>query len=414
MSRRRVVITGSGLISPIGVGKEAFWHGLKEGADGITEISLFDTSDMMCHKGGEIVNFDAASFLGQKGLKYLDRSTQLIGSATGLALHDAGLSIPSTNELEIGLVVGTTFGSLNSISGFDIEALKEGPRYVNPMAFPKTVINSPAGHTAIKYGLTGLNTTISTGCVSGLHAINYAVNLIQMEQADILLAGGVEELCLASYLGFYKLKLLSGAKHREPEKVAPFDISRNGLVLGEGAGLLVLESLEHARNRKAKVYGEIIGFGNAHDAYHTCRYNPEGVGATRAMLLALQDAELEPHDVDYICASANGSPLGDKMEAKSIQKVFGKYTSDVAIHSLKSMVGESLGASGAFQVASSLVTLTEGIIPPTLNFKECEPGWKLDGLSDQVMWRDVAIAMINAFGCDGNNASLVLSRWDSP
>jgi len=413
MSSRKVVITGLGIISPIGIGREAFWHGLKCGMDGISAISLFDTSPLMCHKGGEVVRFDAARFLGQKGLKYLDRSTQLLASATALALADAQLPVQSTHELEIGLAVGTAFGSLESISGFDQEALKEGPRYVNPMAFPKTVINSPAGHTAIKFGLTGLNATISAGCVSSLQAINYAVDCIQSEQADILLAGGVEELCLASYVGFYKMRLLSGTRHGQEEKVAPFDTYRDGLILGEGAALLALEELEHAQARNAKVYGEIIGFGNAHDAYHAYRYNPEGAGATQAMLLALQDAELEPREVDYICANANGSQTGDKMEAQSIKKVFGEYASQVAISSIKSMVGESLGASGAFQAAASILSLIEGVIPPTINFKECDPSWELDGLRNQTARREMTVAMINSFGCDGNNAALLLRRRDS-
>ncbi len=243
MSERTVVITGIGVLSSAGIGKEAFWQGLLRGKEAISEISLFDTSDLRCHKAGEIVAFEPEPFLGRRGLKYLDRSTQLAGAATSLALADVGIASESASELEIGLVLGTAFGSLDSISRFDQEAYREGPRYVRPMDFPKTVINSPAGHTAIKFGLSGLNATISTGLVSSLHAIKYATDCIAIKQADIVLAGGVEELCMASYMGFDKLHLLAGTRPGTPEKAAPFDRRRHGIVLGEGAALLVLESL---------------------------------------------------------------------------------------------------------------------------------------------------------------------------
>jgi 3-oxoacyl-[acyl-carrier-protein] synthase II len=280
------------------------------------------------------------------------------------------------------------------------------------MAFPKTVINSPAGHTAIKFGLTGLNATLSTGAASSLHALSFAADAIDAGRADVILAGGVEELCLPSYLGFSRLKLLSGSR-QGLERAAPFDVNRNGLVLGEGAVILVLESLEHARARGANVYGEMRGFGTAHDAYHSHRYNVEGDGAIQSMRLALEDAGLTPTEVDYLCAGANGSRTGDEMEALAIKNVFGEHSSGVSISSIKSMVGECLGASGALQVAASLMALNAGTIPPTINFTQSEPTWSLDGLSHHVRERSVRTALVNAFGCDGNNASLLLGRCES-
>ena len=408
---RKVAITGIGIVSPIGIGKDAFWNGLSEGQDGIGEISAFDTSAFNCHKAGEIASFDAAQFLGKKGLRYLDRNTRLAAVATSLVLADTGLEEPEDGCWDIGLVLGTTFGSLDSISNFDIDALKGGPRNVTPMAFPNTVINSPAGNIAIRFGLTDINTTISTGISSSLQAINYAADFIRMERADILLAGGAEELCFASFLGAYKMGLLSGATPGQPEWIAPLDIGRNGTVLGEGAAIFALEALDRAQARNGTIYGEILGFGNACDARPGPGFNGAGEGAARAMELALRDAVLDPSQVDYICASANGTRLGDAMEAKAIERVFGRAPK-AAISSVKSMLGESLGASGAFQIASSLLTLQQGIVPPTLNYTAGETDWPTKGVSAQVQQRQTAIAQINSFGCDHNHASLLLGRCD--
>jgi 3-oxoacyl-[acyl-carrier-protein] synthase II len=405
----RIVVTGVGVVSPLGVGREVFWHGLKAGLDGIVDISIFDTSNLPCHKAGQVKDFFPEQSLGRKGLKYLDRCAQLLGVATGLALADAGLSIQPADNSATGLVVGTAFGGLNSICRFDQQALTQGPHYVNPMDFPNTVINSAAGQTAIRYGLVGLNATITAGCTSSLHAIKYGVDSIRTGQAAIVLAGGVEELNFALYLGFCKLGILSGSRQGQVERVAPFDAHRNGLILGEGAALIVLETLEGARARNAKVYAEVLGFGNCHDERHPCRDSRGEAGASRAMRLALQDAGVDSQDVDFICAGASGSLLGDEIEANSIRSVFGHHPRRIGIHAPKSAIGESLGASGAFQVASSIMSLTEGIIPPTLNFTECPLGWRVEGLSREAAEHHGALAIVNSFGCDGNNASLVVS-----
>lgn len=392
-----IVVTGIGIVSPLGIGIDAFWESLTKGKDGLSEITLFDSSDMRCRIAAQ-VDFDPAAFLGKKGLKYLDRTTRLVGSAASLALSSAALSHERVREHEVGLILGTTFGSMDSISRFDQEALKEGSRYVNPMAFPNTVMNSPAGHTAIRFGLTGINSTVSSGSVSSLQAIRCAVDYIRAGQAEILLAGGVEELCPAMLMALDKMKLLSDRR----ETAVPFEMDRTGFLPGEGSALLVLETLEHAKLRKARIYGRLLGFGTSYEASH--------MGPVRAMELALQEADLSPSDIQYLCAAANGSVDSDAWEAQAIRKVWGDQASSISIGSIKSMLGETLGASGAFQTASSFMTLNHGIVPPTVYFQKCDPQWQLNGIRNHPWKQDTTFAMINCIEHDGNCASLLIGR----
>ncbi len=410
MNGREVVITGLGVISSVGITKDCFWAGLKSGRSGLGPISTFETAGLRCHRGGEIADFKAERFLEPKGLKYLDRSTQLAASATALALADAGLAAAPSKGAGIGLILGTTFGSLDSISGFDQTILRDGPRAVPPMGFPNTVINSPAGHVAIRYGLTGPNTTISTGVASSLQAISYAADFIRMERAEVLLVGGVEELCLASYVGCCKMGLLSGAAGGREADAAPFDVNRNGLTLGEGAAILVLEAHDHALQRNATPYAAIRGVGSSHDARPADRSDGAREGGVRAMRRALADASVDAHAVGCISASANGSPQGDAAEARSIRSVFGRHASTVPIQALKSLIGEALGSAGALQVAAGVMTLRDGVIPPTLSFHEADPAWDLTGIGSGLQSVDVRVIMVNAFGCDGISASVVIGR----
>jgi 3-oxoacyl-[acyl-carrier-protein] synthase II len=410
MRAREVVVTGLGVISSVGITRDCFWMGLESGRAGLGPISGFETTGLPCHRGGEVSDFKAERFLETRGLKYLDRSTQLAASAAALALADSGLAADSVKGAGIGLILGTAFGSLDSISGFDQTILRDGPRAVNPMGFPKTVINSPAGHVAIRYGLTGPNTTISSGVVSSLQAIGYAADFIRMGRADLLLAGGVEELCLASYLGCCRMGLLSGSAGGIEADAAPFDVNRNGLSLSEGASILVLEAHDHAMKRSATPYGMICGFGSSHAARSADRVENEGEGNARAMRRALADAEIDERAVGCISASANGSPQGDAAEARAIRSVFGDRASTVPIQAIKSSVGEAMGASGALQVASGMMTLRDGIIPPTLGFRKADPAWNLGGIGIRLPSSDVRVIMVNAFGCDGISASIVIGR----
>jgi 3-oxoacyl-[acyl-carrier-protein] synthase II len=406
MDGRSAVVTGIGIVSPIGTGKDRFWSALKAGATGIRPVSLFATTSFPCHQAGEISDFDAEPLLGKKGLKYLDRSTQLAASATALALEDAGLA-DRARDRQIGLVLGTTFGSIESISGFDRQILKEGPRSINPMGFPRTVINSPAGHVAIRYGLNGPNTTMSAGSASSLQAIAYAADFIQWGRAEVVLAGGVEELAESSYSGFCSTNLLSSASGDCPERAAPFDANRNGFSLGEGAAVFVIESADHAAERGVTVHARVLGGGVTYTP------SPGDVsGAVQVMRRALADAELDAAAIGCICASANGSRTGDDVEARSIAAMFGGGGRAFPIYSIKSMIGETLGAAGAFQVASAVMALDEGVVPPTVNFSAGDPACPLDGVTAVPQTTQAWAAIINAFGADGIRACLVVGRGE--
>jgi 3-oxoacyl-[acyl-carrier-protein] synthase II len=401
------VVTGIGVISAIGIGKAPFWSALVSGVSGIKQVSLFETDRLPCHTAGEAIDFAPEVFLGQKGLKYLDRSTQLAAAATSLALGDSGLVAAAGRRVDIGLVLGTTFGSVDSITGFDRQILTEGPRSVTPMAFPRTVINSPAGHVAIRFGLAGLNATLAAGSVSSLQAIAYAADFVELGRADVLLAGGVEELAQASYAGYCAAKWLSGACGGCAEHAAPFDVQRSGLILGEGAAVLAIESAEHAAARGAAVYAEVRGFGAT---YGGPADNGGGSQAARAILRALEEAATTPDALGAVCAGANGSRVGDDLEARAIGSAFGGRASALPIYSIKGAVGEALGASGALQVASAVLAMNEGVVPPTTGFHEADPAWRLDGLSNAARRADISTVLIESFGVDGINGALVIGR----
>lgn len=411
---KRVVCTGIGIISPIGIGLDNFWEGLESGADGVKSITFFDVSKLKCKKAGEITNFEADKYLEKKGLRYLNRTTKLLCSAAKLALDDSNLAIEDRDTSKTGVVIGATLGAAQSMSEFDIQSLKEGPRYVNPMEFPNTVSNSPAAHLGIKYGITGFNTTISSGQTSSLQALNYGVDFLKMGRVNIVLAGGSKALSFQIFLGFYKIKLLSNSGENSEEKSAPFDKDRNGVILSEGSAVFVLEELEHALNRKAKIYAEVIGFANVHDAYKIGRYNAHGEGAEKAMEIAIMDAQIKPEDIDFLCANANGSVLGDRMETMVINKIFGDYAQDLPICSIKSMVGESYSASGSMQIAASILAMSHNTVPPTLNFKEQgREDSSLKTLGNIKYKHLINVAMINSFDCSGDNASIIIKKFEA-
>ena len=319
---------------------------------------------------GEIKDFDAKTYLGEKGLRLLDRSTKLINVAAKLALDDAGFKVTEDNTDEVGVVLGTTLGSVWSISEFDKTALIEGPRYVNPALFPNTVINSPASQISIRFGIKGFNTTIATGFTSSLDALKYACDFIDLDRARAILVGGVEELCLQTYLGFYKLNFLSGSKNGGPEISCPFDKRRNGIVFGEGASMVLIEDLESAKKRGARIYAEIRSIGYAFDPFRLNKYNKRGPGIRKAMKEALTEADLEAEDIDYISANANSTREADQIESEAVKEVFGDHAHKVPISSIKSMIGETFSACGAMQLAAGVGSLERQFIPPTINYKE--------------------------------------------
>lgn len=411
MEEHSVVITGIGVLSPVGAGKDSYWQALFHGRTGFREISLFDTGRMNVHIGGEISDFDPVLFLGKKGLRTLDRATKLINSAAVLAIDDSNLRIDEDNPNSIGVVVGTTFGSLHSISQFDRDGLIEGPRYVNPSHFPNTVINSPASQVSIRFNIKGFNTTISTGFCAGLDSASYASDFIRLKRADVVLAGGVEELCKETLWGFRELGYLSGADGSEPS-CRPFDAKRDGTVLSEGAAVLVLENEQHALSRDAVILAKISGYGNSFDPQADKDFGHSGKGLLNAIRLALQNALLKPDDIDYISSSANSTRGLDRMETRVIKEAFGERSYDIPVSSVKSMIGESFSASGALALSAAVGVITENTIPPTVNYGEKDPECDLDYVPVSARKKPTNHVLI--LSCDpyGNNTAMVLSRYE--
>lgn len=407
---KRIVITGVGVAASNVVGKDAFWSALKEGRSGIREISLFDRAIIKTSLAGEIKDFDPAGYLGPKGLRLLDRTTKLILTSSKLALDDANYIVGKENEDRIGLAVGTTTGSVWSISEFDKQALKEGLHSVNPALFPNTVMNAPASQVAIRFGIKGFNSTIATGFTAGLDALKYACDFIRLGRADAVLVGGVEELSFQVYFGFYKLDFLAGIQDGCVEVSCPFDKRRNGIIFGEGAAVVMIEELESAKRRGARIYGEIRSQGYAFDPFRTNKYNKRGPGIRKAMRLALEGADLKAGDIDYISANANSTKEADRIEVEAVKEVFGDYAYKVPISSIKSMIGDTFSVSGLMQLVASVGTLEQQFIPPTLNYLEPDEHCDLDIVPNHSRKMKVSNILINCFGPSGVSNCVVLSK----
>jgi len=405
---RKVVISGIGILSPMGIGKDKYWEELSQGKTGFRKITLFDTGPFQIHCAGEITDFDPLPFLGKKGLRDLDRSTELICSAAKLALDDSRLQITEENTYTSGVSIGATFGSLHSISQFDRAGLIEGPRFVNPSHFPNTVINSPASHISIRFKIKGFNTTISTGFCAGLDAVAYGADFIKLNRADVVLAGGVEELCEETFLGFHKLGCLSG-KDGSEQACRPFDARRNGTILSEGAAVLVLEDEEHALNRGATILARVMGYGNAFTPVAENRFNHTGL--KHAVVHALQDASLNKEEIDYICACANSTKWLDRMETRAIKEVFENHAYTIPVSSIKSMVGESFSASGVMSLAAGIGAIKKGLIFPTVNYKERDPECDLDYVPNEARHKQIMTVVVTSSDPYGQNAAVILGRY---
>lgn len=406
----RLVITGISILSPLGLNKNDFWNNLTNGVSGIKDVTLFDVSRYKSKKAGEISGFDAREFLGKKGIRHIDRTSLLASSAAKLVMDDAKICPEIYREEDLGIVIGSTYGSIDSISSFDLEALKEGPSFVNPMEFPNTVLNAPASRASIFCKATGLNSTISTGVTSGLDAIIYASDFLRLNRVKAVLAGGVYGLTPDIFWGAYRSGILSGSRGESKEISAPFDKRRNGFIIGESAALLVIERLEDAQQRGAKIYAEIKGYGNTfnpkkreHDVINT----EEGV---RCISLAMREAKLNRDDISYISACANSSNTGDMMETKIIKDYFGSLANKVPISAIKSMTGECLDASGAMQCVASIMAINKSMIPPTINYQEKDDECDLDYVPNKNRTLEVNNVLINAFSDTGNISSIIISK----
>ena len=406
----RIVITGAGVISPIGAGLAEFEKTLYAGSSAFAPSQLLAEAFPHPPVVAEIRDFSPQRWLGNKGIRVLDRTARLLSVAAQMALsgcnfHSGDVPDPAAEaDPALGLVCGTMLGSVHSITSFDWSGLEDGPTLVNPMDFPNTVINSAAGQTAIKFKLGGINTTICCGLASGLYALQYASDFLRLGRARALLAGGVEELSEEAYTGYCKNGLLSPTSH-----VRPFAASGDGTVLGEGAALLILETSAAARSREAQPWAEIVGFGCSHDAHSTRAFQPSAAGATAAIGMALDSAGIGAEQIACIVAAASGIRPGDEMEFNALKKIFSARLSEIPVCAPKAALGEALGASGATAALIAALALQKQCLPPTVGIgAEDSDGLRLASRA-QTIHGDCAL--VNAFSCDGNNAALVLRRW---
>jgi len=409
MTKKRIVITGIGVIAPNGIGKEQFWNALKEGRSGIKPISRFDTDGFKSKLGGEVSNFNPTVFLGSKGLKSLDRTARLLCSAAKLAIEDAKLTVNYKNTDDIGVCTGTTFSSLWNFAEFIKETIKEGPIFTDVSLFPGTVVNAASSQVSIRFNIQGFNTTVSTGYTSSLDALKYAVDFIRLGRMKAVLVGGVESLSLVNFIGFYRLGFLAGIKGGELS--CPFDKRRNGIILSEGASVVVVEDEEYAKKRKANIYAEVKGIGNYFDAFKMGKYNPEAEGLKESMKKAVRDSGLRFTDIDYINASANSVPEQDRLETKAIKDVFGKSAYNTPVSSIKSMIGEPYSAGGLFQISASVGSIVNNFIPPTINYQVKDNDCNLDYVVNKSRIARINNILINNFGPGGNNTSSIISRY---
>ncbi|MCF6157355.1 MAG: beta-ketoacyl-[acyl-carrier-protein] synthase family protein [wastewater metagenome] len=411
MGKKRIVITGVSVISPIGTGKDVYWKNLTDGVSGIKPITLFDVSKFKSKQAGEISDFDAKIYLGPKGIRHIDRTSLLVSSATILAIKDANLENNTVyGGDDLGIVVGSTYGSIDSISSFDFQSLREGPNYVNPMDFPNTVLNAPASRASIFCKATGLNTTISNGVTSSIDAIIYASDFLRMGRVKAVIAGGVHGLTHDIFWGSHSAQILSGSIEGTPEICAPFDKRRNGLVIGEAATLVILETLEDARKRNAHIYAEVTGYGTAFEPKMAVSEDYQIHGNKRATLEAIKDANLTLHDISYISANAYSGKYGDAMETRVIKEVFGMRANLIPVTAIKSMTGECFDASGALQTVAAVMSLNTHIIPPTINYKERDEECDLNYVTEKTTL-PVKNVLINSFSRLGNNSALIVSRY---
>ncbi len=410
MNKTRVVITGLGVIAPNGIGKEDFWSALKEGRSGIKPIKRFDTGKFKCKSAGEIDDFKPAYFLGYKGLKNLDRASRLLSSAAKLALDDAGLKIDYQNTDDFGVCTGTTLSALWNIAEFGKGLIEDGPLFTDAALFPGMVINAASSQVSIRFNIQGFNTTISTGYSSSIDALEYAIDFIRLGRIKAVLVGGVESLSLVNYTGFYRLGFFAGIKGEELS--CPFDKRRNGIILGEGAAVIVVEDEEYAQARRANIYAEIKDIGNCFDAYRMGKYEPGANGLKESMKKAIRNSELDITEIDYIGASANSVPEQDRLETKAIKDVFGKYAYNIPVSSIKSMLGETFSAGGLFQIAASIGSMFHGFIPPTINYEMRDADCDLDYVTNKSRITRINNVLINNYGPGGSNASLVLSKYN--
>lgn len=409
---RRVVITGLGVVSPIGIGKEEFLNSLKNGISGLDEIKSFDVSKYPSKVCGAVKNFDHTKFIDQKKAKRMERFTLFAIAASKMAIHDSGISMDKIDPSRFGCIIGSGIGGLATIETWTKVLLEKGPDRITPYFIPMLITNIAGGEVAIELNITGVNYSVSSACATSNHAIGAAMRHIQYGDCDIALAGGSESAITPLGLaGFCQARALSTKYNSTPQKASrPFDRERDGFVIAEGCGVLLLEEYEHARKRNARIYAELKGYSATDDAYHVTAPEPNGISATKAMLEALKDAGVSIDEVDYINAHGTSTQLNDKTETLAIKKVFGERAYKIPVSSTKSMTGHMLGAAGAVELIATILCMENNFIHPTINYEYPDPECDLDYVPNVARDAKINVAISNSLGFGGHNSTLLVKK----
>ena len=412
--KRRVVVTGLGVVTSLSCQVDDLWKRILAGESGIHPIRVFDTTDFKVKFGGDIYDWDPGQYISQKDSKRIDRFTQFALVAGTDAVIDSGLDFQREEPFRCGVILGSGIGGLGEIESQMQRLLTKGPDRVSALTIPKLMLNAAGSNLSIKYNLRGPNYTVATACASATNAIGDAFKIIQHNDADVVISGGTEAaMTQMGVSGFQNMKALSTRNENPAAASRPFDVDRDGFVLSEGAGIVVLEELEHARKRGARIYCEVLGYGVSGDAGHITQPDEKGAGAARAMSNALRDGHLEASQMSYINAHGTGTPLGDKAETQAVKSVFGEFARSVSISSTKSQLGHSLGASGGIELVLTVKALNSGVVPPTINLENPDTDCDLDYTPNQPKERQIKMAMSNSFGFGGHNASIIVGHLNN-
>ena len=409
---KRVVVTGLGMISPLGVGVKENWEAICQGKSGIGPVTRFDITDFPSKIAGEVKGFNPEDFIDKKETKKMDIFIHYALASGMMALKDSGLTIDESNADRVGVLVGAGLGGLSTIERYHSVLLEHGPKKISPFFIPMLIVNLAPGQISIYFGARGPNSSVVTACATGNHSIGEACRIIQRGDADVMIAGGAESTITPLAIGgFCSMRALS-TRNEEPQRASrPFDKDRDGFVIAEGAGLLILEELEHAARRGAHIYAEIIGFGCNADAYHISAPSPNGMGAAKCMEIALKDARINYDEVDYVNAHGTSTPLNDLSETMAMKTVFRDRARKIAVSSTKSMTGHLLGAAGGVEAIYSVLAITHGVIPPTINYETPDPECDLDYVPNTPREATVRVVMSNSFGFGGTNATLIFREF---
>ena len=409
---KRVIITGMGIVSPLGVDVEKNWAAVCQGISGIGPITRFDASDFASKIAGEVKGFNPEDFIDKKEAKKMDVFIHYALASGKMAIQDSQLKIDESNADRVGVLVGAGIGGLSTIERYHSILLQQGPKKISPFFIPMLIVNLAPGQISIYFGARGPNSSVVTACATGNHSIGEAFKVIQRGDADAMIAGGAEAVITPLAVGGFSAMRALSTRNDEPEKASrPFDKNRDGFIIAEGAGVLILENLEHALKRGAKIYAEIVGFGSNADAYHISAPSPNGIGAARCMEVAMKDAGISYDEIDYVNAHGTSTPLNDISETMAMKTVFKDHAKKVAISSTKSMTGHLLGAAGGVEAIYSILAIKYGVIPPTINYETPDPECDLDYVPNEARESKVRVTMSNSFGFGGTNATLIFKEF---